>query len=219
MRKRYKLHRQPARAQVSLRISAVLPESLQFAHTIMGSKRKHQIKKTPLCCACPFEPQHDKTNKMACAPSEYSDQPGQMPSPIGVFAVLMKIPWALSYPLNAQRRLLSDWVVAQVDLNIRWAHRPYCWFCHAVAHCMASLHRANFELSWSITKPTKRTLSPAKIQISLGIHPVAWSGSSVRCMSDWYSGCCGFYPLVQQQSFLEIVHEIISKAIFSLPQI
>ena len=27
-----------------------------------------------------FEPPHDKTNKMACAPSEDSDQPGQPPS-------------------------------------------------------------------------------------------------------------------------------------------
>ena len=35
------------------------------------------------------EPQHDKTNKMACAPSEGSDQPGHAhaPSLIRVFAV------------------------------------------------------------------------------------------------------------------------------------
>ena len=26
-----------------------------------------------------FEPQHDKTNKMACAPSKNSDQPGHLP--------------------------------------------------------------------------------------------------------------------------------------------
>ena len=34
-----------------------------------------------------FEPPHDKTNKMACAPSEDSDQPGHPPSLIRVFAV------------------------------------------------------------------------------------------------------------------------------------
>ena len=34
-----------------------------------------------------FEPLHDKTNKMACAPSEESDQPGHSPSLIRVFAV------------------------------------------------------------------------------------------------------------------------------------
>ena len=34
-----------------------------------------------------YEPRHDKTNKMACAPSEDSDQPGHPPSLIRVFAV------------------------------------------------------------------------------------------------------------------------------------
>ena len=36
-----------------------------------------------------FEPPHDKTDKMACAPSEDSDQPGHPPSLIRVFAVRM----------------------------------------------------------------------------------------------------------------------------------
>ena len=34
-----------------------------------------------------IEPHHDKTNKMACAPSEDSDQPGHPPILIRVFAV------------------------------------------------------------------------------------------------------------------------------------
>ena len=33
-----------------------------------------------------FEPPHDKTNTMSCAPSEDSDQPGHSPSLIRVFA-------------------------------------------------------------------------------------------------------------------------------------
>ena len=52
------------------------------------------------------EPPHDKTNKMACVPSEDSDQPGHALSLIRVFSVHMKA-WVLSYPLNAQRRLIS----------------------------------------------------------------------------------------------------------------
>ena len=36
------------------------------------------------------EPPHDKTNKMICAPSEDSDQPGHPPSLIRVFAVRTK---------------------------------------------------------------------------------------------------------------------------------
>ena len=51
------------------------------------------------------EPQHDKTNKMTCAPSEDSDQPGHPPSLIRVLAVRMEKAWVLSYPLSAQRRL------------------------------------------------------------------------------------------------------------------
>ena len=34
-----------------------------------------------------YELPHDKTNKMTCAPSEDSDQPGHPPSLIRVFAV------------------------------------------------------------------------------------------------------------------------------------
>ena len=51
---------------------------------------------------CNTGPPHDKTYKMACAPSEDSDQPGHPPSLIRVFAVCMKKAWVLSYPLSAQ---------------------------------------------------------------------------------------------------------------------
>ena len=76
----------------------------------------------------PNEPPHDKTNKMACAPSEDSDQPGHSPSLIRVFAVRMKKAWVLSYPLSAQRRLWSDWADAQADLSLRWVHSHFVGF-------------------------------------------------------------------------------------------
>ena len=54
-----------------------------------------------------FEPLHDKTSKMAYAPSEDSDQPGHPPSLIRVFAVRMKKVHVLRYPLSAaQERLI-----------------------------------------------------------------------------------------------------------------
>ena len=53
-----------------------------------------------------IEPPHDKINKVACAPSEDSDQPGHPPSPIRVFAVRMKKAWVLSCLLSAQRRIV-----------------------------------------------------------------------------------------------------------------
>ena len=58
-----------------------------------------------------YEPPHDKTNKMICVPSEDSDQPGHPPRLIRVFAVRMKKPWVLSYPLSAQRRLMPSLIL------------------------------------------------------------------------------------------------------------
>ena len=75
---------------------------------------------------CIFEPPHDKTNKMACAPTEDSDQ--RPPSLIRVIAVRMKKAWVLSYPLSAQWSLWSDWADAQADLSLRWAHSHFVGF-------------------------------------------------------------------------------------------
>ena len=66
-------------------------------------------------------------NKMICAPSEDSDQPGHLSSLIRVFAVGMKKPWVLSYPLSRQRKLWTDWADAQAGLSLCWAHRSFCW--------------------------------------------------------------------------------------------
>ena len=49
---------------------------------------------------------YNKTNKMPCAPSEDSDQPGHPPSLIRVFAVCMMKAWALSYPLSTAKTLI-----------------------------------------------------------------------------------------------------------------
>ena len=74
------------------------------------------------------EPPRDKTNIVACVPSEDSDQPRHPPSLIRVFAVRMKKPWVLSYQLSAQRRLWSDWANAQTDLSLHWAHSHFVGF-------------------------------------------------------------------------------------------
>ena len=76
------------------------------------------------------EPKHDKTNKMICAPSENSDQPGHPPSLIRVIAVRVKTPSVLNYmyPLSAKRKLSSDWADAQADLSLRLAHRIFVDF-------------------------------------------------------------------------------------------
>ena len=99
-----------------------------FIVGIQAAFRRLQILRQSL----KFEPHHDKTNKVASAPSEDSDQPGHLPRLIRVFAVRMKKAWVLIYSLSAQRRLWSDWADAQVDLPSLGA-QSFCWFCHDAA--------------------------------------------------------------------------------------
>ena len=96
-----------------------------------------------------FEPPHDKTNKMACAPSEDSDQPGHPPSLIRVFAVCMKKAWVLSYPLSAQRRLI------RLEGCPGWSEsslggQSFCLLCHEVAHLASVDEQASLSLTWSL---------------------------------------------------------------------
>ena len=74
------------------------------------------------------EPPHNKTNKMACAPSEDSHPPRL----IREFAFSMKKAWVLSYPFSVQRRLI------RLGGCPRWFESPlspqsFFWFCHEVA--------------------------------------------------------------------------------------
>ena len=68
------------------------------------------------------EPPHDKTNKVV-QPEKTQISLGIRPV-WSVCAVRMKKPWALSYPLSAERRL---------DLSLRWVHSHFVAFCHLVA--------------------------------------------------------------------------------------
>ena len=100
--------------------------------TFISVSLRYTKKKNKLSPAAQKENEsaHDKTYKMAFAPSEDSDQHGHPPSLIRVFAVRMKKAWVLSYLLSAQR--WSDWADARADLSPLGAH-PFCWFCHALA--------------------------------------------------------------------------------------
>ena len=75
------------------------------------------------------EQPRDKTNKMTWAPSEPRFSLG-ICTVWSVFTVHMTIPWLLSYPLSED---WSDWVDAQADLSLRWAHMSFRWFCLEVA--------------------------------------------------------------------------------------
>ena len=81
-----------------------------------------------------YEPPLDKTNTMICATSKDSDQPGHPPSLIRVFAVRSMGNKGPNLSSCGQRRLWSDWADVQPDLSLRWAHMPFCLFCHEAAH-------------------------------------------------------------------------------------
>ena len=53
-----------------------------------------------------YEPPHHKTNKMTCAPSKDSDQPGHPPSLIRVFAVCSMGSWGPNISSGVQWRLI-----------------------------------------------------------------------------------------------------------------
>ena len=91
-----------------------------------------------------FELEHDKTNKMTCAPSEDSDQPVHPCSLTRVVAVRMMKPKVFGYPWSAQERLQSDWTNTQAGLSYHFV----VVFC-ALTHCidLQILHwRISFEL-------------------------------------------------------------------------
>ena len=88
----------------------------------------------------------------------------QMPSLIRVFTVCMKKTWVLSYPLSAQRRLWSDWVDAQADLSLHWAHISFCWFCYDAAHMwFVLLHNLCFSRK-IVKRYPLTTFTPANFQ-------------------------------------------------------
>ena len=77
-----------------------------------------------------YEPRHDKT-KMSVRPAKTQISLGTRPV-WSVFAVRMKKPWILSYPLNAQRRLIKLSGCPGWSESSLGAH-SFCWFCHIVA--------------------------------------------------------------------------------------
>ena len=133
----------------------------------------------PVLCLVPFlfEPQHDKTNTMTCAPSEDSDQPGDPLSLIS-HRCPHEETWVLSYPLSAQR--VSDqtgrmprliWVFARrtlilLSLSCRWKRYPHVL-------CLVL-----FLFEPQHDKTNKMTCAPSEDSYQPG-HPWIWNSSSL----------------------------------------
>ena len=79
-----------------------------------------------------FEPPYDKTNKMACVPSEDSDQPGH---PLSLWSDSSLSPWRKlgSWAIQwAHSEDWSDWAAnwadTQADRSLCWAHSHFVGF-------------------------------------------------------------------------------------------
>ena len=81
----------------------------------------------------------DKTNTMTCAPSEDSDQLGRPSSLIKIFAVWMKRPLVLGYPMRAQWRLIR--LCWRKGWFVFFRRTPFCWFCRAPAQMACFLKK------------------------------------------------------------------------------
>ena len=100
------------------------------------------------------------TQRNDCPPSEYSDKPGHSHNLISHHCPHEETlnPYTCSYPLSAQRRLLSDWMDAQADLSLRWVHRSFCLFCHVLAQmvfmntCGEEIAILSFSLNYALLK-------------------------------------------------------------------
>ena len=125
-----------------------------------------------------FEPPHDKTNKMACAPSEDSDQPGHPPSHeaahlssnfkrMSTLSAAVPSP-AISTAYGTHATYVVTSITIQTSTTSVTAFRPET---SGDTPCKK-------QVSHRMTKPTKWHLCPAKTQISQGIRPV-WSESSL----------------------------------------
>ena len=131
--------------------------SSPMLHWILTSTRRHHRDRKPR-----FEPEktnvvwkevqswyswsssyvHFEMSRLVTKPTKWhvrpakTDQPGHPPSLISVFAIPMKKAWILSFPLSAQRRLWSDWVDAEADLSLRWAHSHLVGFVMRRLKCI-----------------------------------------------------------------------------------
>ena len=80
------------------------------------------------------EPPHDDTNKMTCTQRRLQSALASALSEQGLRCpheetLGPQLPiWAHNEDSDQTQ---AD---AQADLSLHWAYRPFCWFCHAVAH-------------------------------------------------------------------------------------
>ena len=81
-----------------------------------------------------IEPPHDKTRKMTVRPAKTQISLGIRPVWSGSSLCAQRVALWPKLSSCGQRRFWSDWVDVQANLSLRWAHMPFCWFCHELAY-------------------------------------------------------------------------------------
>ena len=135
------------------------------------------------------EPPHDKTNKNDCAPSKDSSAWASPQSDQSSLCAQ----WVAKDPsfLHADS---EDWVDVQADLC--WAHMPFCWFCHEVAHfcvqCVIVVFKAKRKVFSNVTDCT------SFISTSNSFSNKQNEGYSVsfKLSSPWFNQCSCFQDLL-----------------------
>ena len=117
-----------------------LQQSLLFSNWLSEVKVDERNRYNQIIWACAWQNQQNDLCAQRRLRSAWASSLGICPV-WSVFVVRLKKPWVLSYTLSAHQRLWSDWVDAQADLSIRWAHRSFCWFWCAAAHISCSRHQ------------------------------------------------------------------------------
>ena len=106
-------------------------------------------------------PKHVKTINWVCTllnqqhdlcAQHKPDQTGHLPSQIRFFAMCMRKPWILSYPLSVHLRLWLDWADSQADLSFCWAQRSFWWFCHAAGKLKSYMYD-RIQPFWDLEDP------------------------------------------------------------------
>ena len=113
-----------------------------------------------------------QTKKMACAPSEDSDQPGHPPSLIRVFAVRMENTWILNLSIGCSAKTLIRLGGGPGWSESSLGARSFCWFCHEAAHLIPSLMLCSFP-AWCLGQDVEFDC--------IGSSSLKWS--EVKCTS------------------------------------
>ena len=107
-----------------------------------GNKQTNLNQMGEKMCQTRFELLHDKTNNQTDLCDQWrirSDHIRPVWSEPSLWAQWVQCSYWLNFSLCGQRIPWSDWADAQAYLSLRWDHRSFCWFCHAMVHIVRGL--------------------------------------------------------------------------------